>query len=91
MTEVAREALESMCIQFAFTTWYQNDRPEPWDDGEEACPLCGGDGFVGWFDHPDLHGDDNAEGLEDHLVECPECAKRAAQERRLSREMGTEE
>jgi ribosomal protein S27AE len=59
------------------TDWYQDDRQELWDDDADACPTCGGDGVVGWFDHHELHGDDNAEGLEDHLVECPECANRA--------------
>jgi len=60
------------------TDWYQDDRPELWDDGDtDECFMCGGDGVVSWFDHPELHGDDCAEGLEDHLVECPKCAKRA--------------
>lgn len=69
------------------TDWYQ-DRPDLWDDDgpAEDCPMCGGDGMVGWFDHPELHGDDCAEGYEDHLVECPECAKNAEHGRRLKAE-----
>lgn len=29
------------------TDWYQDDRPELWDDDADACDLCGGDGVVG--------------------------------------------
>ena len=71
------------------TDWYQDDRAELWDDGDDACELCGGDGVVGWFDHPELHGDDNAEGLEDHLVVCPKCS--AQNDDRLKAEVRKED
>jgi len=63
------------------------------------CPVCFVDyaipqsmaskmkrdgGIVGWFDHPEYHGDDCAEGLEDHLIECPECITRRARESRAT-------
>ena len=69
------------------TDWYQ-DRPDLWDDDgpDDACQTCGGDGVVGWFDHPELHGDDCAEGLEDHLVECPECMNRSQAAHRPAQE-----
>lgn len=62
------------------TDWYQ-DRPDLWDDDDpaDACEMCGGDGVVGWFDHPELHGDDCAEGLEDHLLDCPRCGGTGAE------------
>ena len=67
------------------TDWYQDDRPELWDDEERPeCEVCGDEGVVGWFDHPEYHGDDCAEGLEDHLIECPECVARRARQSRAT-------
>lgn len=58
------------------TDWYQDDRQEY--DSRPECEACGDEGVIGWFDHPEYHGDDCAEGLEDHLIECPVCIARRA-------------
>lgn len=46
------------------------------DDLWEDCDRCGGGGCVEWFDASDAWGDDCGEGLENHLIDCPDCKGR---------------
>lgn len=42
------------------------------DDIREACPTCGGEGFVEYMDAPEVWGED-CPSEENHLVDCPNC------------------
>jgi Zn finger protein HypA/HybF involved in hydrogenase expression len=49
------------------------------DDEDEPCPRCGGDGAIEWDDASDVWGDDMGEGLENHMIDCPNCNGKGAQ------------
>ena len=61
------------------TCYAPSSMPDYFDDydcdDQETCECCGGDGFVEYLDHPETWGED-CPSYENHLVPCPECARR---------------
>lgn len=51
------------------------------DDDDDCCDMCGGDGVVEYLDHPELWGED-CPSYQNHLLPCPECARRVRAEMR---------
>lgn len=54
--------------------------PDRWDyDEDEACPRCGGDGYILASEgDPSDWGEDTYCGPEDDCIPCPECTPRIA-------------
>lgn len=58
-----------------------DDYPEEYWDDVERCEMCGGDGVIEYFDHPEVWGED-CPSYQNHLLPCPECRRRELAERR---------
>ena len=48
------------------------DDDQDFDRERDRCDTCGGQGFIEYFDHPEVWGED-CPSLQNHLLTCPTC------------------
>lgn len=63
--------IESRWLDQAEAAAAEPDEPD-YDSEHDACPTCGGEGFIEYIDAPEAWGED-CPSLKNHLVECTNC------------------